>query len=284
MTLYRIGKDPAIFYILREAVRRGIKVCVNIELHASGESINRMWLEELEEAGIKVTTYASGELKVHCKLTLVKFNNGRSIAQIGTGNYHTKTTVQYTDLSLITGNENICHQVEKVFDLLDDEKDCVFNKNLLVTRYNARQELIKLIDHEADKGNKGYICIKCNALDDGLIKLHLDQAAKCGCNIDLIIRGVCTWIPDQLGDNVNIKSIVWDKLEHSRVYCFGRKNPAIYIGSLDLVTKKIDERIETLVLVTDPEVEMKMAEYLNRYITNTEGSWKLLSNGEYVKE
>lgn len=284
LTLYRIGDNPAIFYILRDAIKIGITVNVNIELYASGEKINRLWAREMAAAGINVTFYASGELKVHSKLTLIKFHNGNVISQIGTGNYHTKTTTQYTDFSLITSNKSICSQVESVFRLLGGEYVAGFTKDLLVTRFNARNELINLIKEESIKGDDGYISIKCNALDDEEISYYLDKAAKNGCRINLIIRGVCTWIPSQLGSNVLVKSIVWDKLEHSRVYCFGSKNPTVYIGSLDLVTKKIDRRIETLVKIHDPDIVVRICDYLNRYITSTNGSWLLTSYGMYIKE
>ena len=286
ITLYRIGKDPSIFYILRDAVNNGIKVYVNVELCASGESINRMWMREMRNAGMYVFTYESGSIKVHCKLTLVEFENGSRLAQIGTGNYHTQTASQYTDLSIITGDNLICKQVKKVFDILTcniDPDSVKFNKSLLVSRFNARQELCKLIEIEALKGSDGYIAIKCNALDDYRIIECLDRAAMNGCKIDLIIRGVCTWIPDE-NANVKIKSIIWDKLEHSRVFCFGKSNPTIYIGSLDLVSKKLNHRIETLVLLKDPDVIIKICDYMNRYVTNTKNSWVQTSYGMYIKE
>lgn len=284
LTLYRIGDNPAIFYILRDAARKGIKVHVNIELFASGETINRMWLDEMVAEGMHITTYAAGKLKVHSKLTLIKFSNGKFISQVGTGNYHTQTTTQYTDFALITSDDDICDDVNNVFKLLDGDEDVSFSNKLLVTRYNARKILIKLIDDEASKGADGYIAIKCNALDDPEISYHLDIASEQGCQMDLIIRGVCTWIPRQLGFNVKVKSIVWDKLEHSRVYYFGKENPTIYLGSLDLVTKKIDQRIEALVKITDPDIGIRLCDYLNRYVTNTIGSWLQTSSGLYIKE
>lgn len=287
ITLYRIGNDPSIYYILKNAVKNNIEVFVNIELYASGEYItNSMWMKEMKKVGIHVSTYKAGELKVHSKLTLIKFDSGKSIAQIGTGNYHTKTTSQYTDLSLVTSDEDICSKVEKVFNILNGN---IFNTefdnmNFLVTRYNARRSLIRLIDIESNKWKDGYISFKCNALDDNEIIEHLNQAAHHGCKIDLIVRGVCTWIPDELGKNVTIKSIIWDKLEHSRVYCFGKFNPKIYIGSLDLVKHKLNKRIETLVRIKDPDIILRICEYLNKYITNTEDSWLLTDSGMYIKE
>ncbi|MCM1233264.1 MAG: phospholipase D-like domain-containing protein, partial [Ruminococcus flavefaciens] len=284
LTLYRIGSDPAIFYILRDAVQNGIKVHVNIELCASGETINTFWMNEMIQAGIKVTAYAFEEMKVHSKLTLIKFDNGRAICQIGTGNYHSKTTSQYTDLSLLTSNESICKQVENVFSILCEEEIVDFDDDLLVTPYNLREEMIKLIDAEGKKGRNGYIAFKCNSLDDKEIIKHLTAAAENGCEMDLVVRGVCTFIPNQIGENVRIKSIVWNKLEHSRVYCFGNENPVMYLGSLDLVTKKINQRIETLVKIKDPDIMIRIIDYLNAYITNTEDSWLMTSTGLYIKE
>ena len=279
--LYRIGKDPAILNTIEKAVKRGVKIHVNIELRASGEDINYDWMKKFQEIGCIVTTYGYGELKVHCKLTLVKFINGKSVVQIGTGNYHTKTTTQYTDLSLVTSNDDICRQVDKVFSILKGKhiKDTVFTSKLLVTRYNAREKLVKLIRSQANPD--GYICFKCNALDDDEIISELNRAAVKGCTMELIIRGVCTWVPQV--ENVRVRSIVWDKLEHSRVYCFGKTNPKVYIGSLDLVTHKLDKRIETLVKITNLRILLQVVKYLNRYITTSIG-YTLGPDGRYHKE
>lgn len=284
LTLYRIGSDPAIFYILREAASRGIDVHVNIELCASGETINTLWMDEMMRVGIRVTTYGFQQIKVHSKLTLIKFDNGRAICQIGTGNYHSKTTSQYTDLSLLTADTSICRQVESVFGILCEEETVEFDNDLLVTPYNLRNEIIKLIDKEGAKRVNGYISFKCNSLDDPEISEHLKEAASNGCRMDLVVRGVCTFIPEEIGSTVRIKSIIWDKLEHSRVYCFGNVNPIMYMGSLDLVTKKIDQRIETLVKIKDPDVIIRIIDYLNKYITNTTNSWLMTSTGMYIKE
>jgi hypothetical protein len=282
LSLYRIGENPSIYYILKRAVSNGIHVHVNIELEASGEKINKFWAREMQLAGIHVTTYS--QWKVHCKLTLVCFRNGNQISQIGSGNYHTQTTTQYTDLSFMTSNQEICNQVKHVFDIFHSDVKPVFDNKVLVTRHNARKELVKLIDREASKSRNGQIIIKCNSLDDDEIIDSLDKAANSGCRIYLIIRGVCTWVSDKLGENVTVKSIVWDKLEHSRVYWFGRLLPDVYIGSLDLVTTKIDRRIETLVKIQEPDTTRYIAEYLNQYVTNSKHSWVLTSSGDYKKE
>ena len=286
MTIYRIGKDPAIYYILRDAVNKGIDVTVNIELMARGDEVdNVVWMEEFQRVGIKVLTYRKFVMKIHCKLTLVEFHNGKSVAQIGTGNYHTKTSTQYTDLNLITSDDEICSNIKKVFTKLFKEKPVLFNNDsFLVTTHNFMRVFSKLVNEQIRLGENGYICIKCNTLYDANVEDLLQKAADAGVKIDLIIRGACTWCPMQLGKNVTIKSIVWDKLEHSRVMCFGSNNPKIYIGSLDLVKSKLQRRIETMVLVTSPNIIVQMCNYLNRYITTTIGSWKMQPNGTYRKE
>lgn len=285
VTLYRIGKNPAIFNILKQAVAKGIIVVVNIELEASGEWINQVWMKEMINHGMKVYAYKSGILKVHSKLTLIKFNNGTMVAQIGTGNYHTETAKQYTDLSLITADQNLCNQIDSIFRMFENNDiKCELSKDFIVTGVeNTNIKLItKLIDEQAKLGVNGYICFKCNSLSDLNIIKHLNSAALTGCRIDLIVRGICTWVP-KCG-NVTIRSVVWDKLEHSRVYSFGSNNPVIYIGSLDLVTKKIERRIETLVKINDPLIRLSLCKYLNRYLTDNTNSWIMDKDGKYKLE
>ena len=284
LTLYRIGSNPAIFNILRRAVEKGINVRVNIELEASGEWINKVWMREMLNIGIKVFIYKRGIMKVHSKLTLIKFNNGRMVAQIGTGNYHTETSKQYTDLSLITADYTVCNQIDSVFNMFENNIDmCELSDNFIVTGVNNTNIdiIINKIDEQAAMGINGYICFKCNSLSDETIIKHLNRAAYAGCNIDLIVRGICTWIPNC--NNVIIRSIVWDKLEHSRVYSFGKHNPLIYIGSLDLVTSKIEKRIETLVKINDPKVHLDICKYLDRYLTDNKNSWIMRKDGKYHK-
>jgi hypothetical protein len=285
VTLYRIGHNPAIFNILKQAVNKGIHVVVNLELNASGEWINQIWIKEMLECGIKVYAYKYGIRKVHAKLTLVKFHNGTMVAQIGTGNYHTETAKQYTDLALITADQSLCRQIDSVFRMFESNDDkCELSKDFIVTGVeNTNITLLtKMIDKQAKLGINGYICFKCNSLSDINIIKHLNRAALSGCRIDLIVRGICTWIP-KCG-NVAIRSIVWDKLEHSRVYSFGNANPTIYIGSLDLVTRKIEQRIETLIRINDPSIQLKLCKYLNRYLTDNRNSWIMDKNGNYKLE
>lgn len=286
ITLYRIGDSHRIPDILKRAKINGIKVNVNMELNASGEFVrNDAWRRYFESNGIRVSTFGSTMgIKVHSKICLITFKNGKKIAQIGTGNYHTSTTKLYTDLSLMTSDEKITRSIEMLFKYFKsgDNSYNNFNNDFLVTRFNLKKKLLKMIESESIKGSNGYICIKCNTMDDPDIINALDDAATNGCKILLLIRGACTWVPDIYSD-VIIKSIIWDKLEHSRIYVFGNTNPLIYIGSLDPVSNKLNNRIETLVKIKDIDILIKIIEYLNKYITNTTNCWVMNKSGNYYK-
>lgn len=281
ITLYRIGNNPSIYYILREAVRRGKKVRVNIEEFASDENINKFWIKEMMKVGIDVIQYHRGLHKVHCKITLIKFKDDRGIVQIGTGNYHTETTQHYTDLSLITSDKEIVRECDKLFNVLSKDKEVAFKSTkFLVSRHNARKHLETLIIKQSKLKENGYIEIKCNSLSDSRMIKLLNDASANGCKINLIVRGLCTWAPDRkyLNKNVTIKSIVWNKLEHSRLYCFGRINPEIYVGSLDLVDYKLDNRIEVLSLITDMTTLKQIMYYIKRYNERDDDTWYMMYN------
>lgn len=267
LCIYRIGNNPSIFYCLREAIRNGKDVRVNVEMNATGEDINEFWLKELRNIGAHVTSYQRGFIKVHAKLTLVRFHDGRIITQVGTGNYHWKTTTRYSDLSYITANLDVGKTADRLFKYMSNEYDDIETMNVgddfIITPINGRDRLQQLINDEGEKGSKGSIAIKCNSLEDAGIIDTLNSAAMNGCHICLNIRGVCLWNPGPMLDkNVSITSIVWDQLEHSRVYCFGIDYKNVYIGSLDLVKRKIDRRIETLLRVPDYNLARKLREYV----------------------
>jgi Polyphosphate kinase len=278
--LYRIGKDSKLIDLLCTASRNGKFIHVNLEMEAFGEQINARWKQELEDAGVYVTTYKRGELKVHAKATLITFVNGTRIAQIGTGNYNQATTTQYTDLSYYTSDPSICDEVDKLFRMLSGTKQEFTSEQFLVTRQNCKEVLLQKIREETWKKNDGYICIKCNALEDPDIIEALKDAEHAGCKMDIIVRGMNRFFPQQ-SSNRRIRQITytWEKLEHSRVYCFGKDNPTIYLGSLDLVENKMENRIEILVLIDSIKCYQYLADYLNHYITNTSIAWKRVLGG-----
>lgn len=279
--IYRISRNPELLSIISNALASGIKVTVNMELDASNEFSNQSWKEKLIEMGANVVTFSDYTgFKVHSKLILIKYKDGRYLSNISTGNYNQITSSQYTDLSLFTSDKDICKNIEKLFLLMETNIPSTFTDDLLVTQFNAKQEILNLINKESLKGKSGLICMKCNAIDDIDIITALNKAADNGCNIRLVVRGVCRWVPQQ--PNVEIVSYVWEKLEHSRVYIFGKYNPTIYIGSLDLLNKKIKNRIETLVKIKDNDIKNYLINYMEDYIYG-EQPWVLNKDGKYRK-
>lgn len=284
MTIYRIGNSEKILNLLKKAVSKQIRVIVNIELNAYGEEINQEWKEKFEKVGVKVICYGKSYMKIHSKITLVLFNSGKIISQIGTGNFHSETTKQYTDLMLFTSNYLIGSSlIELVKLFLNRKKKIKIDSELLITRYNFKKLFIEEINKQIQLGTEGLIIFKCNSFNEPVIVDHLVKALNSGVRVILIIRGIFTWIPEENYKNLTIKSIVWDKLEHSRVYWFGNQNSTCYLGSLDLIKNKISKRIETLVSVVDEEVKVKISKYLYGYITDTANSWIMDCNGNYSK-
>lgn len=279
MTLYRVSKDRRLIGLLKDLANYGIEVNVNLETLVWGE-INGQLLRELEDSKIHVTTFANGQCKVHAKICYIELHNGMIISQIGTGNYNSDTTPQYTDFSLYTSDSKIGGAIKTTFQIMKSNKnpDQKYPKDFLVTRINFRKTFLKCIREQSHAN--GYISFKCNALEDPEIIQALERAAKRGCRIELVVRGSCLFIPED-GWNVTVKSIVWDKLEHSRVYLFGREDPKIYMGSLDLIRHKIDDRIETLVRMNDPAIKHYMIQYMDYYMNHEEYAWKMDTCGEY---
>ena len=220
-------------------------------------------------------------MKIHAKLTLIVLNNGRVISQIGTGNYNNDTANQYTDFSMFSSRTNIGRAVAEVFKSFSKGKhNAKITDEVLITQYNFKKVIKKLIANEAEKGKFGYIAIKCNGFDDKSLFKHLNKAAKKGCKIELIVRGLMTWIPNN--SNITVRSIIWDKLEHSRVYIFGKNYPTIFIGSLDPIKRKIKKRIELLVQIKEPEVIKTIMDYMENQLADEE-SWFLMNDGRYIK-
>lgn len=289
--LYRIGDNPILFYVLREAVRRGKEVFVNLEPAANGEEIiNQFWIDEMRSAGINVIDHGDGLHKVHAKLTAITMADGRMIVQVGTGNYHWKTTTQYNDLSLITANPETCSAVERMFRWLRFETDGSEkaenrDRNIIMTDDLGEMQLIELIREQGFRRNAGFIAIKANAFDGNtMIAKELELASMRGCRVDMIIRGCCTWVPRLLNDKVRIRSVVGEQLEHARVYQFGEGDDAeLYLGSLDPVDRKLRLRTEVMVRVIDRDAREELKRYLGEYLEGRVGNvWQMFTDGKRI--
>ena len=267
MTLYRLANKSQIVDALVEACENGKEVVVLVELRARfDEESNINYSKILEEAGCRVIYGLSG-YKVHSKLCQIsrKTDNGISyITQIGTGNYNEKTSAMYTDLSLITANQEIGKEVAEIFAALLRGEVIEESEHLLVAPKCLQNKILDMIDDEIKhvrKGDEGYIGIKINSLTDKDIIEKLVDASKASVKIEMIVRGICCLIPGIKGvtDNITVISIVGRFLEHSRIYRFGTKErEKVYIGSADYMTRNTLRRVEVATPIYDDEIRERI--------------------------
>lgn len=269
ITLYRLAKPSAIINALINAARNGKQVTVLVEIQARfDEEANIEWANLLQEEGVKVIFGVEG-LKVHSKIFLITRKNGRKkeqLVHIGTGNFNENTAKLYSDISLITCRKGIVDEIEKVFEMFQSPFKQRKFKHLLISPLFMRQQLIEKIKHQiklAKKGHRAYIGIKVNNLSDEEIIKYLYEASQAGVEIQLIVRSICSLIPQKknLSENIQAKSIVDRFLEHARIFIFGAQEPEIYISSADLMLRNLDYRIE----VATPVYDKKLKELLLKF-------------------
>jgi polyphosphate kinase len=278
INIYRVAKNSRIMDAMIHAAYNGKKVTVVVELQARfDEEANIRWAKRLTEAGVHVIFSAPG-LKIHAKLFLISRREGEEVvryAHIGTGNFNEKTARIYTDYSLLTADARITNEVRRVFNFIENPYRPVTFEHLLVSPQNSRDVLYKFIDAEianAQQGNPAGITLKINNLvDNGLVD-RLYAASSAGVKVNLLVRGMCSLIPDLPGisENIRITSIVDRYLEHDRVYIFengGEKK--VFLSSADWMTRNIDHRIEVAVAILDPRVKQRILDIIAILFSDT---------------
>lgn len=291
MTLYRLANKSQIVDALVEAAENGKEVVVLVELRARfDEESNINYSRILEDAGCRVI-YGLNGYKVHSKLCLIsrKTEDGVSyITQIGTGNYNEKTSALYTDLSLITANQEIGREAAEVFAALH-KGEVVENSSLLLVAPKCLQnKVLDMIDEEvehAKNGEDGYIGIKINSLTDKVIIEKLVESSQAGVRIEMIVRGICCLLPGVKGytENIKVVSIVGRFLEHSRIYRFGTKErERVYIASADFMTRNTIRRVEVATPILDEKLKEKLDWMFETMMKDDEKGKKLTAKGDYA--
>jgi len=290
-TLYRVGKESPIVESLLEAAEEGKQVAAMVELKARfDESNNLGWARALERGGAHVT-YGFTEMKTHCKLCLIvrkERNRVSQYAHIGTGNYNPVTSRHYTDLGLLTSDEDICQDISELFNYLTGFSRQTKYRKLLVAPVNLREGILQRIRREArlaKQSGKGRIILKLNSLVDPEVIDALYDASNAGVEIDLIVRGICCLRPGVhgLSERIHVRSIVGRFLEHSRVFYFHRDGePEVLIGSADAMRRNLDRRIEVLVPVEKPLlIKLILERVLKPCLKDNVKAWELLADGTY---
>ena len=290
MTLYRVARNSKVAEVLEEAAENGKNVEVFVELKARFDEENNIeWSRRLESAGCRVI-YGIEHIKVHSKLCLISILNDDGseeyITQIGTGNYNETTSRIYTDLCLMTYNQQIGRDGRMVFDALTKGGTIRHAETLLVSPNDMQVPLMKLIDEQIRKGRDGKIRLKLNSLTDKELMDKLVEASQAGVSIRMVIRGISCLLPGVPGmtDNIQIISIVGRYLEHSRIYLFGDgEDTKAFISSADWMTRNMSRRVEIACPVLyRPHIDM-LSRIMETCLNDTEQSWELESTGAYRK-
>ncbi|MDR7344893.1 polyphosphate kinase [Pantoea alhagi] len=278
INIYRVAKNSRIIDAMIHAAYNGKKVTVVVELQARfDEEANIHWAKRLTEAGVHVIFSAPG-LKIHAKLFLISRREGGEIvryAHIGTGNFNEKTARIYTDYSLLTADARITNEVRRVFNFIENPYRPVSFDYLMVSPQNSRRMLYQLIDEEianAQQGIPAGITLKVNNLvDKGLVD-RLYTASSVGVKVNLLVRGMCSLIPNLEGisDNIRVTSIVDRYLEHDRVYIFDNGgDKKVFLSSADWMTRNIDYRIEVAVSILDPVLKQRVLDIIAILLSDT---------------
>ncbi len=268
-TLYRLARDSKVVKALICAARNGKKVTVVIELLARfDEASNIGWSKKMQDAGIHVIFGVEG-LKVHSKITHIGMKRGNDIACISTGNFHEGNARMYTDYMLMTAARNVVRDVDNVFEFIGKPYSPVRFKELLVSPNEMKQKFVRLINDEIKNkqaGKPAYIRIKINHITDTTMVKKLYEASANGVPVDLLVRGNCSLITGIPGvsDNIRINGIIDRYLEHSRIFIFAAGGEdKTFIGSADWMPRNLDNRVEVITPVYDPEIKADLRKVID---------------------
>ncbi len=139
------------------AAQRGKQVTVLVEVKARFDEQNNVrWAQRLEQMGCHVI-YGLVGLKTHCKVALVirRDEDGlRRYMHLGTGNYNDVTAHFYTDMGLLTCDQEIGMDMTNLFNMLSGfARPPYFNKirvspngfgTLLTRRLISRLKLLRV--------------------------------------------------------------------------------------------------------------------------------------------
>jgi polyphosphate kinase len=298
-TIYRIGNSSALMDGLMQAAQAGKRVLAVVELKARfDEEANINWAERLEAAGVEVVYGLSG-LKTHAKMLLVtRLEKGHAVryVHLSTGNYNAQTAKLYTDVGLMTAHADITHDAEMIFQQLKGQGRARHLRQILQAPYSLHKGLIKKLDRlteAAQVGQEARIILKLNALTDSGLMAALLRAAHAGAQIDLIVRGACT-LPlshPLLGSQaqlarIRVRSVVGRFLEHTRLLYLewgaAPDEQVLYLSSADWMGRNMFGRVEIAWPVLDEKLRQRvLRECLEPYLSDTEDSWLLQSNGSY---
>ena len=292
LTIYRLAKQSRVTAALLRAAENGKNVAVLFEVKARFDEENNIReAQRLQKAGCFVI-YGIGRFKTHTKLLLIVRAEGdgvRRYAHLSSGNYNEDTAKLYTDVGLLTANEAYTSDISEFFNVITGHSLPGSYQNLITAPRDMRNKLLELIRAEAEAAKAGQpcgICFKINSLEDKDVIDELYAASQAGVPIKLVVRGICCLRPQRAGlsENITVRSIVGDFLEHTRLFYFHNGgDPKVYGGSADVMVRSFDKRIESLFLLVDERVRQQAIHILAYNLRDNVNAYELLENGDYVQ-
>ena len=291
-TIYRLAEDSRVSAALLKAAENGKHVSVLFEIKARfDEEKNIREGARLEKAGCFVI-YGVSKYKTHTKMLMIIRKEGEKVTRymhIGSGNYNEQTSKLYTDVSLLTTNDVYGHDVSEFFNVITGHSQPDDYEYLITAPKDMRQQLIHLIREEVRNAKKGLpsgIVMKMNSLEDKEMIDEFYRASKAGVPIRFVVRGICCLRPGRpgLSENIEVRSIVGDLLEHSRLFYFHQAGqPKVYAGSADVMVRSFDRRIEALFLIVNPQLKREAISILMLNLLDNHNSYTMREDGAYIR-
>ena len=276
-TQYRVASDSAIVQALINAAQNGKEVTVFVEIKARfDEATNLKSADAMRQAGVRVI-YSMPGLKVHAKVAMITRKEGEGVekyAFLSTGNFNEKTARIYADHGFFTNDQRICNELSHVFRFLAEKLTPPVFNHLLVAQFNMRSDFLSKIDREiehAQAGEKAYVLVKCNNLEDAEMIDKLYEASAAGVKIELIVRGICRLKPGVAGlsEHIEVKRIVGRFLEHARVFIFHNQGAnEMYMGSADWMERNLSRRVEVVFPIYNETLKREVAHLLHLQLTD----------------
>ncbi|RFP63835.1 polyphosphate kinase 1 [Hymenobacter lapidiphilus] len=291
-TIYRLADDSRVTAALLKAAENGKHVSVLFEVKARfDEERNIREGARLEKAGCFVI-YGVSKFKTHTKMLMIIRREGEKVTRyvhLGTGNYNEQTSRIYTDVSLLTTDEVYGHDVSEFFNVITGHSQPDEYEYLITAPKDMRQQLVCLIREEVKNAKKGLpsgIVMKMNSLEDKEMIDEFYKASKAGVPIRFIVRGICCLRPGRAGlsENIEVRSIVGDYLEHARLFYFHQAgNPKVYAGSADMMVRSFERRLEALFLLANPQIKREAINILYYNLLDNQNTYVMREDGAYVR-
>ncbi len=292
-TLYRTRNNSQIIQHLIEAARAGKEVTVVVELRARFDEENNINDAERLQAAGAVVVYGIVGYKTHAKMLMIVRREGEKLRRyfhLGTGNYHEGTARLYTDIGLLSADEELGEDVHKIFLELTGLGRAAQLKHILHAPFTLHSGLKELIEREmahAQAGRPAAIRLKMNSLTEKDLIMTLYAASQAGVQVDLIVRGMCCLRPGVPGvsENIRVRSVVGRFLEHARVYWFANGGePKLYCASADFMERNLFSRVEVCFPIREAKLMKRVAEEcLDLALADNELAWDMQPDGTYVR-